>query len=44
MKVMTSKNKQTCTKKFEKFVLATAKKKNVKGGSDPIIFQDCVDI
>lgn len=38
-----AKNNQKVLNKFENFVLTPAKKKNVKGGSDPIIIEDVVN-
>ena len=43
MKSTASKNNQKALNKFENLALISAKKKNVKGGSDPIIFQDYLD-
>jgi len=42
MKVLTSRNKQTIVNKFKNANLYSDKKKNVKGGNDPIGIEDYV--
>ncbi len=43
MKNAAAKNNKKGLNKFENFVLTPTKKKNVKGGSDPIIIEDVVN-
>ena len=42
MKNTASKNNQNTVNKFEKLIFSAANKKNIKGGSDPIIWEDSI--
>lgn len=42
MKISAKKNDKSTTSKFEKFILPNSKKKNLKGGNDPIGIEDFI--